>query len=122
MGESALKWVASLKKDWPELRFCCEVARPEHIDLCLHYGVDAVWIGARTSVNPFLVGELSEALRGTTLPVMVKNPVTPDISLWLGAIERLQQASRISPLFTGVSPHTIILATATTLCGIFPLS
>lgn len=92
MGESALKWVASLKKDWPELRFCCEVARPEHIDLCLHYGVDAVWIGARTSVNPFLVGELSEALRGTTLPVMVKNPVTPDISLWLGAIERLQQA------------------------------
>lgn len=92
LGEPALKWVAALKKEHPGQRFCCEVARPEHVALCLQYGIDAVWIGSRTSVNPFLVGELAEAMRGTGLSAMVKNPITPDISLWLGAIERLQQA------------------------------
>ena len=56
LGEPALQWAYAIKQEFPALHFCCEVARPEHIDLCLHYGVDAVWIGARTSVNPFLVG------------------------------------------------------------------
>lgn len=93
VGEPALQWVFALKKDFPKLHFCCEVARPEHIALCMQYNIDTVWIGARTSVNPFLVGELAEALRGTKISVMVKNPITPDISLWIGAIERLQQNS-----------------------------
>ena len=92
MGETALQWIESLRKDYPKMLFCCEVARPEHAELCQRYGIDAVWIGARTSVNPFLVGELAESLRGSGLAVMVKNPITPDVNLWIGAIERLQQA------------------------------
>ncbi len=92
LGEAALRWIAAVKKDFSSLRFCCEVANPEHVELCLTYGIDAVWIGARTSVNPFLVGELAQALKGTALAVMVKNPITPDVGLWIGAIERLQQA------------------------------
>lgn len=90
MGEPALRWISDLRKTYPKMRFCCEVARPEHIELCLQYSMDAVWIGARTSVNPFLMGELAEALRGTNLAVMVKNPITPDVDLWVGAVERLR--------------------------------
>lgn len=90
MGEPALRWISDLRKTYPTMRFCCEVARPEHIELCLQYSMDAVWIGARTSVNPFLMGELAEALRGTNLAVMVKNPITPDVDLWVGAVERLR--------------------------------
>lgn len=89
MGEPALRWISDLRKTYPTMRFCCGVARPEHIELCLQYSMDAVWIGARTSVNPFLMGELAEALRGTNLAVMVKNPITPDVDLWVGAVERL---------------------------------
>lgn len=91
LGEVALQWIASLKKEHPSLRFCCEVARPEHVELCLRYGIDAIWIGARTSVNPFLVSEIAESLKGSNLAVMVKNPVTPDVELWVGALERLRQ-------------------------------
>lgn len=92
MGETALQWIAGLKRRHPNMRFCCEVARPEHVELCLQYGIDAVWIGARTSVNPFLMGELAETLKGTNISVMVKNPITPDVELWAGAIERIKQA------------------------------
>ena len=92
MGEPALQWIHNIKKEDPTLRFCCEVARTEHVELCRQYGIDAVWIGARTSVNPFLVGELAEAMRGTTMPVLVKNPITPDVELWIGAIERFRNA------------------------------
>lgn len=92
MGEQALLWMSDAKRDFPAARFCCEVARPEHVELCLRYGVDAVWIGSRTTGNPFSVGEICSALKGCRLPVMVKNPLTPDVKLWLGAIERVQQA------------------------------
>ena len=107
LGEPALQWAYAIKQEFPTLRFCCEVARPEHVELCLQYGIDAVWIGSRTSVNPFIVGELAEALRGTTLAVMVKNPITPDIALWLGAIERIQQAgiSDIAAVHRGFSTY-----------------
>lgn len=91
MGETALQWIASLREAHPETRFCCEVARPEHVELCLRYGMEAVWVGARTSVNPFLMGELADSLRGSGLAVMVKNPITPDVELWVGALERLRQ-------------------------------
>ncbi len=91
LGEPALKWLAAISKEFPRLHFCCEVARPEHVNLCLQYNIETVWIGARTSVNPFLVGELAEAMRGSNMAVMVKNPITPDVALWIGAIERLQQ-------------------------------
>ena len=91
LGEPALQWMQDLAKEYG-VRYCCEVARPEHVELCLRYGVDTVWLGARTTANPFMVDELCEALRGSGLAVMVKNPVCPDVRLWLGAIERVRQA------------------------------
>lgn len=92
LGEPALEWISQIRAQHPNLHFCCEVARPEHVELCLHYGIEAVWLGARTTVNPFLVGELAEAMQGSGLAVMVKNPVTPDIGLWVGALERLSKS------------------------------
>lgn len=91
MGETALRWIQQLKQQMPSLRFCCEVAIPSHVDLAMRYGIDALWIGARTTGDPFSVHELAQALRGTPLPVMVKNAPSPDVGLWQGAIERLLQ-------------------------------
>jgi chorismate mutase len=68
------------------------VATAAHVDLCLKYGVDILWVGARTTVNPFSVQEIADALKGVDVPVMVKNPVNPDLELWLGALERLNKA------------------------------
>lgn len=86
LGEKALQLLAEIRdKDIP---LCCEVARPEHVELALKYGIDAVWIGARTTANPFMVQELTESLRGTNIPVLVKNAPSPDVRLWMGAIER----------------------------------
>ena len=106
-GEEALHWMAQLKKEMPAARFCCEVATPEHVELCLRYSVDAVWIGSRTTGNPFSVDEVCSALKGSTLPVMVKNPMTPDVKLWLGAIERVMQAgtSKVSAVHRGFTPY-----------------
>lgn len=107
MGEEALRWIAGIKRDNSAARFCCEVAKPEHVELCLQYGIEAVWIGARTSVNPFLVSELAEALRGSGMAVMIKNPITPDVELWTGAIERVQNAgiSDIAAIHRGFSTY-----------------
>lgn len=97
LGEPALKWMKELQEnplcfsDGSPVRFCCEVASPEHVELCLHYGITTLWLGARTTANPFMVEELSNALRGADVHVMVKNPLSPDLRLWLGAIERLSQ-------------------------------
>lgn len=107
LGEPALQWAAAVKKEFPSLSLCCEVARTEHVELCLKYGIDAVWIGARTSVNPFLVSELAEVLKDGNLAVMVKNPITPDVDLWMGAIERIMQAgvSDIAAVHRGFSTY-----------------
>ena len=78
--------------DGSRVRFCCEVARREHVELCLSYGIDTIWLGARTTANPFMVEEISNALNGTGIQVLVKNPMSPDVRLWIGAIERLRQA------------------------------
>ncbi|MCR5423956.1 MAG: bifunctional 3-deoxy-7-phosphoheptulonate synthase/chorismate mutase type II [Bacteroidales bacterium] len=92
-GVKALRWIATIRKELRSpIPFCCEVAQPHHIELCQQYGIEAVWIGARTSVNPFLMNELAAALRGSGLAVMVKNPVTADTDLWQGAIERILHA------------------------------
>lgn len=90
-GEEALRWVAELKGWYPRLRFCCEVARAEHVELALRYGMEGVWIGARTTANPFAVQEVTEAMRGCDVTVMVKNAPSPDVQLWLGAVERCRQ-------------------------------
>lgn len=94
LGEEALRWMSELRteSEYKDVRFACEVARPEHVELALKYGVHAVWIGARTTANPFMVQELAEILRGSELVVMVKNAPSPDVKLWMGAIERMQKA------------------------------
>ena len=74
------------------MKVCTEVASERHVYECMKYGIDMVWIGARTTANPFLVQEIAEALRDTDIPVLVKNPVNPDIDLWVGALERLNRA------------------------------
>ena len=89
LGEEALKWIADIKQQYPNAAFAVEVAQPEHVELCLKYGIDSLWIGARTSGNPFSMEELSSSLRGINIPLMIKNPLTPDVKLWIGAIERM---------------------------------
>lgn len=91
VGEVGLQWVKSLKEETP-FKFATEVATPEHIGLALKYGVDMLWIGARTTVNPFNVSELASALEGVDIPVFVKNPIHPELSLWKGALERFSKA------------------------------
>ena len=90
-GEDALVWLhrAMQATGLPTL---VEVATPTHVELCLKHEVSAVWVGARTVVNPFMVQQLADALCGTDVPVFVKNPVTPDLKLWIGAFERFQKA------------------------------
>ncbi len=90
-GSEALDWMLEAREH-TGLRICTEVATPAHVEAVLQKGFDMVWIGARTTVNPFLVQELAEALRGSNIPVMVKNPINPDLGLWIGAIERFQAA------------------------------
>ena len=90
VGEIGLQWLRNIKKE-TGLLTTVEVAKPHHIEACLTYGVDILWIGARTAVNPFSIQELAEVLKGVDIPVMIKNPVTPDIQLWLGVIERINQ-------------------------------
>ena len=91
IGTEGLKWLQKVKKE-TGLAVCTEVASAKHIFDCLKYGVDMVWVGARTSANPFLMQEIADALSGTDIPVLVKNPVNPDLDLWIGALERLNQA------------------------------
>ncbi|MBO7101836.1 MAG: bifunctional 3-deoxy-7-phosphoheptulonate synthase/chorismate mutase type II [Bacteroidales bacterium] len=91
LGEPALQWMQELAAEYG-VRYCCEVAHPEHVALCQQYGIQTVWLGARTTGNPFMVEEICNALRGSGMSVLVKNPMIPDVHLWLGAIERLQAA------------------------------
>jgi len=88
MGEIALQWLAEMKKQFG-LKTTVEVANAQHTELALKYGVDVLWIGARTTVNPFSVQEIADVLTGVDIPVMVKNPIHADIQLWIGAIERV---------------------------------
>lgn len=87
LGEKALQWIKALKAE-RHFKFATEVATPDHVDLALKHDVDLVWIGARTTVNPFLVSEIAEALKGVNIPVLIKNPIHPELALWKGAIER----------------------------------
>ena len=96
VGEIGLKWLKRAK-DETGLLTATEVANPKHVELALKNDVDLLWIGARTTVSPFVVQEIAEALKGTDKIVLVKNPVNPDLALWLGAVERLH-ASNIDKL------------------------
>lgn len=103
-GEKALPWLQRVKKETGML-VSTEVAKPEHIELCLKYGIDILWIGARTAANPFAMQDLADALRGVDIPVFVKNPVNPDLELWIGAMERINQAGikRMAAIHRGFS-------------------
>ena len=90
-GEKALPWMKQVKEETGML-ISTEVATPEHVELAMKYDMDILWVGARTSANPFAMQALADAMRGLKIPVLVKNPVNPDIELWLGALERINQA------------------------------
>ena len=90
-GVRALPWIAKVKEE-TALLTTIEVANAEHAKLALEFDIDIIWIGARTTVNPFAIQELADALQGTDKIVLVKNPVNPDLALWLGGIERLHKA------------------------------
>ncbi len=90
-GAEGLKWLADVKKELG-MMVGTEVANPEHIELALKYGVDVLWIGARTTVSPFAIQEMADALQGVNVPVLVKNPTHPELGLWIGAFERLHRA------------------------------
>lgn len=91
MGEVGLDWLRKAKKE-TGLLTATEIAMPQHVELALKYDVDVLWVGARTVVNPFSVQQLADALSGTNVPLFVKNPVSPDVQLWLGAVERFRKA------------------------------
>lgn len=89
VGKIAFPWIKKAKSLYPHIQFATEVASAEHVELALENGIDVLWIGARTTVNPFNVQEIAEALRGVkNTPVLVKNPINPDLALWIGALER----------------------------------
>src|SRR6187431_1994468 len=83
-GEEALKWLSDIKKEFG-FKITVEVANAQHTELALKYGIDVLWIGARTTVNPFSVQEIADVLKGVKIPVMVKNPIHADLQLWIGA-------------------------------------
>ena len=90
-GIEGLEWLMQARKE-TGLPVTTEVANAAHVEACLKIGVDILWVGARTTVNPFSVQEIADALKGVDIPVMVKNPVNPDLELWIGALERLNKA------------------------------
>lgn len=104
IGAEGLSWLKKVKEDFG-MKVAIEVANPQHVFEAIKAGIDIVWIGARTSVNPFAIQEIADALKGYDIPVMVKNPVNPDLELWLGAFERLSRAgiTKLAALHRGFS-------------------
>ena len=92
-GDKGLQWLQNVKKE-TGLLTCVEVAKPQHAEACLKAGIDILWIGARTTVNPFYIQEIADALAGTDVPIMIKNPVNPDLKLWMGAFERFYNTGK----------------------------
>lgn len=106
VGIKALKWLKNAGSA-ANIPVTVEVAAPEHVEECLKHEIDILWIGARTTTNPFSVQTLAESLEGVDIPIMVKNPISPDIELWIGALERLYNAgiSKLIAVHRGFSSH-----------------
>jgi len=106
IGVEALKWLKTVKQE-TGLLTTTEVANAQHTYEALKYGVDIIWIGARTTVNPFTMQEIANALEGVDIPVMIKNPINPDVELWCGAFERLSKAgiTRLAAIHRGFSSY-----------------
>lgn len=92
VGSKALPWLKRVRQELGIL-VGTEIAKSEHVELCLKNELDFLWIGARTTVSPFAIEEIAEALKGSQIPVFIKNPINPDTALWIGAIERLKRAN-----------------------------
>lgn len=105
-GEKALPWMKQVKDETGMLT-ATEVATPEHVELALKYDIDILWVGARTSANPFAMQSLADSLKGVDVPVLVKNPVNPDLELWIGALERINGAGikRLGAIHRGFSSY-----------------
>lgn len=108
VGAKGLPWLAKVKEE-TGMKVCTEVAKREHVLQALEAGVDMFWIGARTSANPFAMQEVADAFKegGKDVPVLIKNPVNPDLELWIGAIQRLYNAgiNRIGAIHRGFSAY-----------------
>src|ERR1700712_625099 len=106
IGSIGLEWLKRAKAE-TGLPTAVEVATAKHVEEALKAGVDILWVGARSTVNPFTVQEIADALRGVDVPVMVKNPVNPDLSLWVGALERINNAgiTKLAAIHRGFSSY-----------------
>lgn len=106
IGEDALPWIVDAGRA-VGLPVTVEVASASHVELALKAGVDVLWIGARSTANPFTVQEIADVLSGVDVPVMIKNPVNPDLDLWIGALERIHRAGvrRLAAVFRGFSVY-----------------
>lgn len=106
IGVEGLSWLKEVKKE-TGMYVSTEVATAKHVYECLKAGIDILWIGARTTANPFAVQEIADALKGVDIPVLVKNPVNPDLELWIGALERINNAGlkRLGAIHRGFSSY-----------------
>lgn len=106
IGKEGLPWLRRVKDELGMLT-TTEVATPNHVELALKAGIDILWIGARTMANPFAVQEIADALKGLDVPVFCKNPVNPDLELWIGGLERINQAGieRMAVIHRGFSTY-----------------
>lgn len=106
IGEEGLPWMQRVQKECGML-VATEVANKAHVEAALKAGIDILWIGARTSANPFAMQEIADSLKGVDIPVLVKNPVNPDLELWIGALERLYNAGikRLGAIHRGFSTY-----------------
>ncbi len=106
VGTQGLVWLQNVKKE-TSMYVATEVATHKHVFEALKYGMDMIWIGARTTANPFAMQEIADALQGVNIPVLIKNPVNPDLELWIGAIERIYNAGikKIGAIHRGFSSY-----------------
>jgi len=106
VGSPGLEWMQNAKKEFG-LKISTEVANVKHVYDALRAGMDLIWIGARTTVNPFAIQEIADALKGVNIPVLVKNPINPDVELWIGAMERLEKAGikKLGAIHRGFSTY-----------------
>lgn len=105
-GEKALPWLKEVKEE-TGMMISTEVATPDHVELAMRYDMDVLWVGARTSANPFAMQALADSMQGLQIPVLVKNPVNPDLELWIGGLLRLNQAGikRLGVIHRGFSSY-----------------
>jgi chorismate mutase len=106
VGEEGLKWMQNVR-NFTGMYTATEVANAAHVEACLKHDIDILWIGARTTVNPFQVQEIADALKGTNTIVLVKNPTHPELALWIGALERINKAgiTKLGAIHRGFHMH-----------------